>query len=95
MKMSRLAQYHGCHGMLGGGLHVGSAIGKNVCTFPHSSLCRGGIPDSDGWRACPSDFVPVGVSYSQFGEQNVVQTGSQPVQPAAPLSSAILGLLKS
>ena len=63
-KMSRLAQCHGCHGMLGGGLHVGSAIGKNVCIFPHSELCRGGIPESDGWRGCPQDFVAQALSPS-------------------------------
>ena len=81
--MSRLAQCHGCHGMLGGGLHVGSAIGKNVCTFPHSSLCRGGILDSDGWRACPPDFAPVGGNFSQFVDQNVAQPEGHYMQPGA------------
>ena len=66
--MSRLAQCHGCHGMLGGGLHVGSAIGKNVCIFPHSELCCGGIPESDGWRASPQGYLPQAAVLPSHGQ---------------------------
>ena len=79
-RMSRLAQCHGCHGWLGGGLHVGSAIGKNVCNFQHSSLCRGGILENDSWKACPLDFVPAVDDYVQV---QPLGTGamSNPTQP--------------
>ena len=81
-RMSRLAQCHGCHGMLGGGLHVGSAIGKNVCTFSHSSLCRGGIPESDGWRGCPLDFEPIGATSAQFLGPADTSAHAQDILPA-------------
>ena len=48
---------HGCHMPMGDGDHNGSAPGKNVCTFQHSALCRGGIPENDGWRGCPENYV--------------------------------------
>ena len=48
---------HGCHGPMGQGLHNGSAPGKNVCSFVHSNLCKGGIPESDSFKACPDDYI--------------------------------------
>ena len=51
---------HGCHGEIGSGAHIGSATGKNLCKFNHSSFCHGGILDDDAWRACPDDYVFAG-----------------------------------
>ena len=81
VRMSRLAQCHGCHGWLGGGLHVGSAIGKNVCTFQHSSLCRGGIVENDSWKACPTDFVPTEDNFG--GAPNLIPDHFTPLLTAA------------
>ena len=41
---------------------------KNVCTFPHSELCRGGIPSSDGWRGCPQGYAAQAFSPSTHNQ---------------------------
>ena len=56
-RMMRVMTCHGCHLVMGGGEHNGSAIGKDKCTLPHSERCLGGIPESDNWKACPSGYV--------------------------------------
>ena len=48
---------HGCHGPVGAGAHIGSAIGKARCSLPHNILCRGNIVEDGSWRACPPNFV--------------------------------------
>ena len=48
---------HGCHGRIGQTQHQGSAIGRDLCTFPHSYYCRGGVIEDVSWRACPPDYV--------------------------------------
>ena len=54
----RVQQFcHGCHGPLGEGAHIGSAVGKLRCTFTHSSLCKGNIVEDESWRACPRGYV--------------------------------------
>ena len=66
IKMQRVMTCHGCHLVIGGGEHNGSAIGKDKCTLPHSDRCFGSIPESDNWRACPPNYVPyAGVGFSQ------------------------------
>ena len=32
---------HGCHGQIGGGAHIGSATGTNLCRLEHSPSCQG------------------------------------------------------
>ena len=48
---------HGCHGPMGQGQHQGSAIGKNLCSFDHSYLCKGGIKADESWKACPPTYI--------------------------------------
>ena len=55
--MSRTLICHGCHTVLGSGAHQGSAIGKSRCTMTHSLLCKGGIAESESWRACPDGYL--------------------------------------
>ena len=38
---TRVTVCHGCHLVMGGGNHNGSAPGKNKCTLGHSDLCLG------------------------------------------------------
>ena len=48
---------HGCHGHMGGGAHSGSAVGKSLCSFPHSATCQGGIVEDDTWKGCPTGYT--------------------------------------
>ena len=64
---TRVQTCHGCHLVMGGGNHIGSAPGKNVCSFRHSDLCLGGIPESDNWKGCPADYVSRYHSYNGTG----------------------------
>ena len=64
--MQRIMTCHGCHLVIGGGEHNGSAIGKDKCTLPHSNRCFGGIPENDSWRSCPQGYVSNnGTGFSQ------------------------------
>ena len=47
---------HGCHGKVGDGAHVGSAIGKNLCRNIHSNSCPGGYIDDVNWKGCPLNY---------------------------------------
>ena len=68
---------HGCHSQMGGGAHNGSAPGKNLCTFLHSSTCAGGIMEDADWKGCPNDYIPGLISASGF-EQTLQQTDFGP-----------------
>lgn len=56
-QVSEMGVCHGCHGSIGGGAHQGSAPGKNVCTFPHSPYCKGGIVETETWAPCPNGYI--------------------------------------
>ena len=56
-RMMRIMTCHGWQLVMEGSEHNRYAIGKDKCTLPHSDRCLGGIPESDSWRSCPSDFV--------------------------------------
>ena len=55
-QLSRSKTCHGCHGDVGNGAHMGSAVGKERCTLPHSLRCPGNIIEDNSWRACPPGY---------------------------------------
>ena len=84
--MQRIMTCHGCHLVIGGGEHNGSAIGKDKCTLPHSNRCFGGIPENDSWRSCPQGYVSNnGTGFSQtLGLADFqVDNASTPVQASS------------
>ena len=98
--MCRTTQCHGCHGVIGGGLHNGSAPGKDRCTLLHSVSCQGNIPESDAWRACPNMRHPSflsGAGFSRTLDPNDFQTAHSSTPQAANLfvQANIKGLLKN
>ena len=65
---------HGCHGMMGAGMHSGSATGKNNCKFKHSLSCPGNIAEDDTWKACPPGHKP-GFMSSDTGFEQTLEPG--------------------
>ena len=87
LTMQRIMTCHGCHLVIGGGEHNGSAIGKDKCTLPHSDRCLGGIPESENWRACPFGYVS-NVGYNVTGFSQTLGMGDfQSAEASTPVAS--------
>ena len=76
-------QCHGCHGLMGGGAHNGSATGKKNCTFLHNLACPGGIKEDDSWNACPPEYVFQGFDQT-MSSQDFRPNSQQPSQLQPP-----------
>ena len=85
----RMGVCHQCHGPIGSGAHQGSALGKGVCTFGHSSLCRGGIPENESWAPCPDGYIfdPNLVLAARTGFESTL--GESQFQPAPASSTPV------
>ena len=76
---------HGCHGIIGAGLHKGSATGKENCILLHSATCPGDIAENASWRPCPQNYLPGLVSSDTGFEQTL---GMSDFQAAGGLQSS-------
>ena len=74
----KMVRCHGCHGQVGEGAHLGSATGKNRCSFRHSNDCPGGFIEDSTWQACPPDYIAGQVSGTGF-EHTIPMQQSQVV----------------
>jgi len=83
---------HGCHGPVGSGAHMGSAIGKARCSLPHYILCRGNINEDPSWRACPPNYVfDSNLVVSNTGFESTLNPSAfslPPQQMSTPLTSS-------
>ena len=77
---------HGCHGILGGGAHSGSATGKNHCIFVHNPSCPGGVVEDANWKPCPDNYI-----FQGFDQTLSSQDFHTPSYFSQPFSSSMLG----
>ena len=85
---------HGCHLQVGQGAHQGSAIGKNLCTLPHSLNCPGGIVEDNSYRACPPGYVFHGQLFPESAFLNTMNQ-SEFMSSTPATSQAVLSTVGS
>ena len=79
---------------MGQGAHQGSAIGKNLCTLPHSLNCPGGIVEDDSYRACPPGYTFHGQVFPESAFLNTMNQ-SDFISSTPATSKAVSGSIAS